>query len=858
MRSLNSIPSYSLTFFIFLLFGAAPEMRGQNDKEAFFEQRVLPILQQNCFICHDDQKKMGGLTLMSRRGLLVGGSRGPAVEPGKPETSLLINAVRQEGEVKMPPGRRLDDALIETLSEWVRRGAEWPADSMVTIDGTAKPNHWAFRPIDRSLPPEVKGEAWVRTPIDRFILARLETERLQPSPEVERATLIRRVSLDLTGLLPSPEEVDEFIRDDQPEAYDRLVERLLGSPHYGERWGRHWLDLARYADSNGYVADGARPIWMYRDWVINALNRDLPYDEFVIEQLAGDLLPKPTTNQIVATGFQRNTMINLEGGVDYEQYRVEAVVDRVSTTGAAFLGLTLGCARCHDHKFDPISQREFYQMYAFFNNIDELTSEKQDDGAQQDDEQQVAERREQRLGPILEFGSSEQYTQRAELRKRILELSKELGSLEQTMFARYHRGELHFTDAQRARLTEDTLEALKMRPENLNRFQKASVLKVLQEIDPTYKEKQAELATLRRQQPTVPATLVMRELSKARPAFVHLSGDFMRRGADVQPGTPSILPPLKSNGVANRLDLAKWLVSRENPLTPRVTVNRIWQRYFGRGLVPTEDDFGTQGTPPSHPELLDWLASEFVDRGWSLKYVHRLIVTSAVYRQSSAHRRDLSAVDPENRLLARQTRLRLEGEIIRDIGLSASGLLTDKIGGPSVFPPQPKGVVPSQKNPRFWVTETGENRFRRGLYTHFWRSTPHPVLMAFDAPGATTSCTRRTRSNTPLQALSLLNDEAFYEFAEGLARRILLEARGDNSERLRHAFALCLARSPSAIEEAQLQALLANEMDSFQSRTDEATAIAANAPAGMDVAEVAAWISVSRVLLNLDEFVTRE
>jgi hypothetical protein len=573
------------------------------------------------------------------------------------------------------------------------------------------------------------------------------------------------VSLDLIGLPPAPKEIDEFVTDERPDAYERLVDRLLASPHYGERWGRQWLDVARYADSNGYNIDGPREVWKYRDWVIQAFNRDLPFDRFVIEQMAGDLLPNPTLDQLVATGFHRNTPLNLEGGIDFEQYRVEAVVDRVSTTGAAFLGLTLGCARCHDHKFDPVSQREFYQIYAFFNNIDEMTNGRDRKNAHE---------------PMYAFGTPEEVAKRNEIRLKLETL--------------------------RTDVKKDA---------------------------PDYQKKLAEIKELEKLEPKIITTLIMRELPQPREAYIHLGGDFLRKGAPVSPGVPAVFPALANRPNPSRLDLAKWLVSPQNPLTARVTVNRMWQAYFGRGIVETESDFGTQGAPPSHPELLDWLALEFMERGWSQKAVHKLIVTSATYRQASQRRPELDAKDVENRLLARQNRVRLDAEIIRDSGLMASGLLTPAIGGPSVYPPIPDGALAVTQIKREWPVATGPDRYRRAMYTFFWRSAPHPGLTVFDAPDATSSCTRRNRSNTPLQALTLLNDEAFFEFSQALASRVIKEAPPNDRDRLNYAFRLALGRLPQPSEADRLSTLMASQ-------------------------SAHPWVTVARVLMNLDEFMTRD
>lgn len=820
---------------------AAPQKSAQSSAEelSFFAKEVRPILQKNCALCHDSGKRTSGFSVDSRESILAGGNRGVGAQPGKPEESRLIQAIRFNGDLKMPPTGKLANKDIAVLERWVALGLPAPSSMTVQKGTAATVTHWSFQPIQRPPEPSVKNTAWARNAIDRFVMARLEQEGFSPSPEASRSRLIRRLSLDLIGLLPSPAEVNEFLADRSADAYERLVDRLLASPHYGERWGRHWLDQARYADSNGYNIDGSREIWMFRDWVINALNRDLSFDQFVIEQIAGDLLPSATTDQLVATGFHRNTLINLEGGIDFEQYRVEAVVDRVDTTGTVFLGLTLGCARCHDHKFDPISQREFYQLYSFFNNIDELA------GDQGEESRLTAHK------PILEFGTPEELAKREAFRAQLAALRREFEEFQTSTEADLLKSP--------EKLKPEVLEAFQTAPKKRHEGHQVIVDSFLKETSLGFRQRQEGLTAFAKQEPKVPSTLVMRELPKPREAFVQIGGDFLRKGVSVSPAVPAVLPPLETNGTPNRLDLARWLVDRRHPLTSRVTVNRVWQRYFGKGLVATDNDFGTQGSPPTHPELLDWLASEFMERGWSQKKLHRLIVTSATYRQDSRHRPDLAAADPENHWLGRQQRLRLEAEIIRDAALTASGLLSPKIGGPSVFPPQPEGASKLGQIQREWVASEGPERYRRGMYTYFWRSSPHPGLMVFDAPDSTTSCTRRNRSNTPLQALTLLNDKGYFEFAQGLAKRMFREPASSESERLTQAFRLCLGRSPQPEEVSRINTLLSQQRESFrQNPADALQVTGADIPAGIDIAQLAAWTAAARALLNLDEFVTRE
>lgn len=802
---------------------------------------VKPILTTQCVACHGANKPRAGLRLDTAAAVLKGGDGGPAVVPGKSDESLLIEAVTGADEQERMPLKRppLTEAQVALLRAWIDQGARFPRDE--TPD-PAVATHWAFVPPVRPALPSVSDPKWGRNPIDRFVLARLEREHLQPSPEADRVTLIRRVSLDLIGLPPTPEEVDAFVADPRPDAYEQLVDRLLSSPHFGERWARPWLDLARYADSNGYSIDAPRSIWKYRDWVIEALNRDKPFDEFTIDQIAGDLRPQATLEQKVATGFHRNTPINQEGGIDVEQFRVESIVDRVATTATAFLGLTIGCAQCHDHKFDPISQREYYQLFAFFNNVDE---------------------------PQLEFATAEQLAHRASIHAQIAAFHKTLASQYPDLKEKMRRWESNLDPAFKTAQPDELKAAFDKPIDKRTESQRRGITELFLARDPSFKELYRQVAGLRAKEPTVATTLVVRERTQPRETHMHLGGDFTRKGDRVFPAVPAVLPKLvSSNGESgNRLDLARWLVDPANPLTARVTMNRLWQAYFGLGLVETENDFGTQGTPPTHPELLDWLAIELVDGGWSLKRMHRRIVTSLTYRQSSKARSDVDSVDPGHRLLARQSRLRLDAEMIRDASLAASGLLSPRVGGPSVFPPQPEGVMSQGQMNREWRPSIGPDRYRRGLYTYFWRATPHPALIVFDAPNAVQACTRRIRSNTPLQALLLLNDQASFEFAQALAARVLGEAASDD-KRIVRAFRLCLSREPTAGERQRLRTLLADERlaaatesaptaENAVARPTRTPSSTATGP-GDSSREQAAWTTVARVLLNLDEFITRE
>ncbi len=739
----------SLQWIYGLLIAAAGLSVQAADVPVDFEKQIRPLFADQCVSCHGADKQKGGLRLDVKQLAMDGGTSGKSMLIGKGEKSLLVERLRGKGDEDPMPLKKdpLPNDQIALVSRWIDEGAKWPEGGAAI----AVAKHWSFVPPLRLSKPAVKNEAWVRNPIDAFVLAKLESEGMQPSSEAARETLLRRVGLDLVGLPPSPRELDDFLADSSANAYEKAVDRLLASPHYGERWARHWLDGARYADSNGYSQDNPRSIWPYRDWVIGALNQDMPFDQFTVEQLAGDMLPNATIDQQVATGFHRNTQINEEGGIDPEQFRIESIVDRVGTTGSVFLGLTVGCAQCHNHKFDPISQREYYRLFAFFNNCEE---------------------------PKLKLPNA------GHLRKK----SEKAG--------------------------------LKVESEGVT-------------------------------------TLVMAERKTPRESFIFIKGDFTRHADLVTPGTPAILPPLNVDQ-PTRLDLAKWIVDPTNPLTARVQVNRLWLQYFGRGLVETENDFGTQGSKPTHPELLDWLATELIDRKWSLKAMHRLIVTSATYRQSSRISPALQEKDPNNRLLARQSRVRLDAEVVRDAELVASGLFSDKIGGPSVFPSQPPGVFVGQIK-RVWKVSEGADRYRRGLYTWVWRLTPHPMLTSFDAPDATQTCTRRNRSNTPLQALTLLNDTAFVECAQSFAQRILREGPLEDAGRIEYGFRLCTSRKLAAEELKVIRNVLEKERVEFKNSPQEAKSlIGETSSLNIAEAELAAWVMVSRVMLNVDEAITRE
>ncbi len=769
------------------LLSFAVDVRAQD---VVYNRDVRAILAENCFSCHgfDQKTREAGLRLDTADGstaVLESGSA--AIVPGKPDESELLKRIFSDDQsTLMPPpesGKQLTSEQKNILKAWIDQGAEYQ-------------KHWAFiAPEKTEAPTAYNNDTIQHNAVDAFIQDRLNRAGLAASPAADPVTLMRRLSLDLTGLPPAIVEIDGFLKafEQNPEtAYGELVDRLLQSPHYGERWGRWWLDQARYADSNGYSVDAPRSIWKYRDWVVDALNNDMPFDQFTIEQLAGDLLPNATVAQQVATGFHRNTPINQEGGIDPEQFRIDSVFDRVATTGTVWLGLTIGCCQCHDHKFDPIKHDEYYQFFAFFNQQDE---------------------------PNLTVYSPD--VDVAALNAERKQLENSLAKLMDDLAAELDRWESELTEPMRKQLSKEAEKTLATDKKKRNTSQRIELFgQGPCENDQDFVRQRDRIQQIDVLLASGVSTFVMKEQAQPRKTTVFIKGDFTRPDKEVTCGTPSILPPLSATDKpVNRLDLARWIASSNNPLTARVIVNRIWQQYFGRGLVETENDFGLQGSAPSHPELLDWLALDLIEHGWRLKELHRRIVMSHTYRQASRDRVDLKAKDPRNYLLARQQRLRLDAEIVRDVALSASGLLSPKLGGPPVYPPIPAGVMGQGQVKRDWKVSEGEDRYRRGLYTFIYRATPPPELNVFDAPDGQSSCTRRIRSNTPLQALTLMNDAGFFEFAKALADIIQREG-------VEVAFRRCTCRSAKPEELAVLSNLEP--------------------------------IIAARVLLNLDETFTRE
>ena len=988
-----------------------------------FARDVRPILSDRCFSCHgpDESTRMAGLRLDTESGAKTARGQRTPVVPGNPEASELLHRVAPTQPARrMPPPysdrKPLTAAEVATLRAWIEQGAKWQS-------------HWSFTAPVRPGVPTVRNAGWVRNPIDSFILARLEKEGLAPSPEADRARLLRRVSFDLTGLPPSLAELDAFLADRSPAAYEKVVDRLLASPRYGERMAVDWLDAARYADTHGYQVDPEKEMWPWRDWVIDAFNRNLPYDRFTIEQLAGDLIPNATLEQKIATGFQRNHRINAETGSIAEEFQAENVVDRVSTTGAVWLGLTVGCARCHDHKYDPITARDFYSLYAFFNTVDEVGNGGPRDGrgnykpylrlpapelqaqaaAKEKEivearrilaevESQVAPRQaaweatalaerprwevltpanltasngvtltaqsdgsvfaagatpassmyditastkltnitgfrlELLPDPRLPAGGSGRgadgkgvvtlFEVRTEGRKidlsrvtadfkseeseldlvirpadqlkrgwgvnpevarhhyAVIEPARLFGSAGGTTLAIRVGNEYEGALVGRFRVSVTDSEFPEVMPENVRKIlvtaESARTDKDRAELrrfflahprerrvaNEAVVKLEAEKRTIENK---IPSTMVMQEMATPRDTFVLLRGSYEKPGEKVTPAVPGFLPPMPAGAPANRLGLAEWLTDPANPLTARVAVNRYWQSYFGTGLVKTSEDFGSQGEAPSHPELLDWLATEFVRTGWDVKAVQRLIVTSATYRQQSQAGPALRERDPENRLLARGPRQRLAAEMIRDQALAISGLLNVRMGGPAVKPYQPDGLweqLSAFQGRKLFERSKGADLWRRSVYSYWKRTVPPPSMTVFDAPTREFCVIRRPLSSTPLQALALLNDEMYVETARVLAERMMREGGATPASRLAYAFRLATARTPSAAEAAVLQAGFGRRL--VQYRSDSAAAekllSAGEAPrdGSLDIAELAAYTTVASVILNLDEVITRQ
>ncbi|WP_298864781.1 PSD1 and planctomycete cytochrome C domain-containing protein [uncultured Gimesia sp.] len=779
-----------------------------------FIRDVAPILQRHCLSCHNQRVRMGELSLHSAEALVKGGENGEVLVPRDPESSYLMDLVTEsDGAAEMPKDESpLNKNEIATIRQWITEGATWPKDLILK-----PPVLWSMKPLQRpAIPADFRPtpQFRIRSPIDVFVAAQHQKAGILPAPQANRRTLIRRLYLDLVGLLPAPEVVESFIADKDPLAYEKRVDQLLSSPHFGERWGRYWLDLARYADSDGYLGDSMRPhAWVYREWVINAINKDLPFDQFTIEQLAGDLLDKPTTSQKIATGFHRNTLSNTEAGVDLELYRTKEIVDRVNTTGMVWLGLTLGCAECHDHKHDPISQKEFYQLYSFFNNAIESSVKVQNPWEAEEYEQAM-----QKWQPAYD------------------QLHAQLKSYE-------IQG---ITDKQRAEMTKI-----------ITAYKKSTDLKKLASFYQTKKtgwdkinSKLDQLLKTKPAKPSTKAPSFTERTKDRRETFIHVRGIYNRPGEKVTPGTLSVLPELISkNKNLNRLDFAEWLFQENHPMTARVAVNRIWQQLFGHGIVATPNDFGTKGEKPTHPHLLDWLAVEYRERQWSRKAMIRMIVLSSTYQLSSAANASPNNKDINNQLLWRQNSYRVNAEIVRDIHLTASGLLDRTIGRRGIRPPLPAFVTDVGRSVK-WPASQGSERYRRGMYIVFKRTVPYPMLMTFDAPDATVSCSRRERSNTPLQALTLLNGPMFYECAQKLGQQMIKQHPNNLPAAIQEMFMRCFSRPAS---DQELKYLSAAYFDLLQLAEKQSKETKQSEPP-----QLTAMIQMARIVMNLDEFITRD
>ena len=804
-----------------------------------FNRDIRPILSDVCYQCHgpDANKRSTELRLDVAESATgdLGGYR--AIAPGKlDESELWTRITSTDPTERMPPpksGRQLTAAQIETLGRWIREGAPFE-------------KHWSFVPPKRPAFPAVKQADWPINGLDIFVLARLEAEGLQPSPVASKETLLRRVTLDLTGLPPSLAELDAFLADVSPDAYERAVDRVLASPRYGERMIQEWLDAARYADTNGYQTDGTRTMWPWRDWVLTALNANMPFDQFTREQIAGDLLPEATLSQKIATGFHRAHPLNGEGGRIPEESRVDYVVDRVETTSTVWLGLTLGCCRCHDHKYDPFTQGDFYGLSAYFNSIDETGG---------------VDRRSGSAAPTLDLPTPEQTQKIQTLEARTNELDQKLKLVTEAALAKQAEWE---QSADIAKLPANVQEALKVAKDQRSTEQAKVVTEAYLGQVPERQEVQKQLDDTRKAlndaRNSVLLTMVMQDRKEPRETFILQRGAYDKYGEKVTHAVPTLLAPLPADAPLNRLALADWLIDPANPLPARVTVNRFWQQFFGIGLVKTVEDFGVQGDPPSHPELLDWLAVEF-QSDWDMKRLHRLIVTSATYRQSSAVSPELLERDPENRLLARGPRFRLSSQSLRDQALAVSGLLVERLGGPPVRPYQPPGLWEEFSFGRIkYVQDHGESLYRRSLYT-FWRRSVAPTML-FDTANRQVCSVRQSRTNTPLHALILLNDPTFVEASRAFAERVLKEPLPSTEARLAYAFRLSTGRQPTAAETQTLQTGLEELAKPF--RADPASAATllgvGESPRDtrLDAIEHAAWTSLASLLLNLDEVQTRE
>ncbi len=810
--------------------GQTPPVKGKVQ----YARDVQPILSTYCFTCHgpDEKLRKGGLRLdlgetATRK--LRSGMR--AVVPGSVKDSELFARIHTADETeRMPPakfGKSLKDSEKALLKQWIDEGAEYQ-------------RHWAFVAPKRHNLPKVNNPAWVRNPIDAFVLGKLESQGMKPSPEADRYTLARRLSLDLTGLPPTLEMVDRFVGDKRPDAYEKYVEELLNKSSYGEHWAHVWLDLARYADSNGYATDNLRTIWRYRDWVVDSINRNQPFDQFTVEQIAGDMIPSATQEQILATAFHRNTLTNDEGGTVDEEFRVAAVVDRVNTTMQVWMGMTMACAQCHDHKYDALSQEEYFRMFAIFN---------QSEDADRGDNTPLLTM----ISPAEQQRKSKLETELAAVEKSLLRPSAEIDAAQ----AKWE------PEGAKQKAPGNIKAILQLDLKQRNDAQKAELSKHYRTmVAVELKTEQGKLNELKKQLTTIDivTTPIMKELGEKqrRKTQIQIRGNYLDLGKEVTPGLPALFPPPPKDQPLNRLTLARWLVAPENPLTARVAVNRYWELVFGIGLMESPDDFGIRGKLPNHPEMLDWLSAEFVAQKWDVKKLLTMLVTSATYRQASTITPAMHERDAENRWFARGPRFRSSAETIRDQALFISGLLSPKMHGPPVRPLRPKsGLTAAFGGGTDWDTSAGDDKYRRALYTQWRRTSPYPSLTTFDAPSRNVCTISRPRTNTPLQALVTLNDPVYVEAAQALGRRMVKDGGTTVESRIQHGVRLCVSRPARDVEVQKLAALFNKAKDEYTKNPKLAQQMATDPlgplPSGMQAPEMAAWTVVGNVLLNLDE-----
>lgn len=823
------------------------------DAEIDFNRDIRPILAENCFYCHgqDGNKRQGGLRLDQREAAVDSGAVVPFDESG----SVLLQRVNSDdANLQMPPpnsGRILTDVQKQKLKQWIVEGAKYST-------------HWAFVAPQRPAEPRVRNPAWVRNPIDSFVLKRLETEGLQPAAEADRAVLIRRLSIDLTGLPPTPQEIDDFVASTDPLAYEQLVDRLLASPHYGERMALPWLDAARYADSNGFQQDGDTWQWIWRDWLVSSLNRDLPFDQFTIWQLAGDLLPEPTNEQKIASGFNRNHLLNGEGGAIPEEQRWVILFDRMETTATTWLGLTMNCAQCHDHKYDPVTMRDYYSLLDGFNRVPESGTP------------QYFSSRIRVAAPFLEVPDESFLQRQSELQSAVMAAEVQIRAATADEFEKWQQSVRSAGVLPGGESLPEALKLLLAKPggdlsaeeqsaieSELRRLFDQKAVPALKDRIPAIGQRDAaarNLADFRADR--LPRVMIMSD-AQPRETRILNRGDYLTPGDKVDFGTPAFLPALPADAPRNRLGFARWLVSGQHPLAARVQVNRMWQYFFGTGLVRTSEDLGVQSEYPEHLPLLDWLAVEFPSRGWSMKQMHRLIVTSAAYRQSSRVTGESYLRDPENRLLARGSRFRMPAMILRDWALASAGLLDVRIGGPPVYPYQPDGIWESlaitKERDFTYPASVGSDLYRRSLYT-FWRRTVGPANI-FDSSNRQACRVRQTPTSTPLHALTTLNDPTWVEAARVLAQRTLLESK-DTDIRLTAAFRRVAGRNPAASDLIVLRRLLKRQLEIYAADPEGAKQLlktgASDRSTDLSETEHAAWTAVCLAVLNLDEVLVRQ